>query len=265
MYVVILAGGSGTRFWPLSRAEKPKQLISVTGERSMLQRTVERVLPLKPKRILIITSHIQAAESKRQTAPYHSVPIEVIPEPASRNTAPAAAIAAAIISAHDPSAVMALLPADHYIRDEAAFGEALLRGVQAARKGYLVTLGVIPVRPETGYGYIEADINLRGEGPFPVSSFIEKPPLEKALLFMEKGNYFWNSGIFAWRADIVLSEIRKHAPELYNAVSAIDFKKWRMGHVRSSGYHGRCIQRYGEPFDRLCGVGEIRQDTGGSG
>ena len=181
MYIVILAGGSGTRFWPLSRIARPKQLISITGDRSMLQRTVERVLPLKPKRILIITNALQAEETEHQVAGYRGVPIDVIAEPVGRNTAPAIGLAATIIAAHDPAGVMAVLPADHFIKDEESLRETLIEASHTARNGYLVTLGIMPSRPETGYGYIEADMDMRGEGPFPVKRFVEKPPLEEAV------------------------------------------------------------------------------------
>src|SRR5512137_2430319 len=207
MYIVILAGGSGTRFWPLSRAARPKQLISITGDRTMLQRTVERVLPLKPKRILIVTNRLQTEETERQLAHYRKVPIDVISEPSAKNTAPAIGLAAAIISAHDPEGLMVVLPADHYIRDEAALQQALINAGHTARNGYLVTLGIMPSRPETGYGYIEAEMELRGTAPFPVRRFVEKPPLEKALGYLEAGNFFWNSVMFIWRADVIMAEI----------------------------------------------------------
>jgi mannose-1-phosphate guanylyltransferase len=223
MYIVILAGGSGTRFWPLSRTVRPKQLISITGDRSMLQRTVERVLPLKPKRILIITNSVQAEETERQLAHYRKIPIDVIAEPAAKNTAPAIGLAATIIAAHDPEGVMVVLPADHFIKDEQALQQTLVDAAQAARKGYLVTLGIMPSRPETGYGYIEADMELRGSGPFPVRRFVEKPPLDEAVRYLDAGNYFWNSGMFIWRADTILAEMRAYLPELLASLSRITF------------------------------------------
>ena len=224
MYIVILAGGSGTRFWPLSRAARPKQLISVTGDRTMLQRTVERVLPLKPKRILVVTNTIQAEETERQLAHYHkTVPVDVIAEPMARNTAPAIGLAAAIIAAHDPTGVMAVLPADHFIKDEEALRNTLQHAAHAARNGYLVTLGIMPTRPETGYGYIEAYIELRGAGPFPVRRFVEKPPLEQAVRYLEEGNFFWNSGMFIWRADTILQEIAAYLPDLSTGLGKICF------------------------------------------
>jgi mannose-1-phosphate guanylyltransferase len=223
MYIVILAGGSGTRFWPLSRTSLPKQLISITGDRTMLQRTVERVLPLKPKRILIVTNTIQAEETTRQLAKYRTVPIDVIAEPSARNTAPAIGLAATIIAAHDPEGVMVVLPADHFIKDEPALQQTLVDAAHAARNGYLVTLGIMPSRPETGYGYIEADMELRGSGPFPVRRFVEKPPLDEAVRYLDAGNYFWNSGMFIWRADTILAEISAYMPELGSALSGITF------------------------------------------
>jgi len=224
MYIVILAGGSGTRFWPLSRAARPKQLISITGDRTMLQRTVERVLPLKPKRILVITNKIQAEETERQLAHYRKTPIDVIAEPVARNTAPAIGLAATIIAAYDPTGVMVVLPADHFIKNEEALLQTLSHAAHTARNGYLVTLGILPSRPETGYGYIEADMNLRGTGPFPVRRFIEKPPLADAVNYLEEGNFFWNSGMFVWRADTILQEIGSYLPGLAKNLSAISIQ-----------------------------------------
>jgi len=224
VYIVILAGGSGTRFWPLSRAARPKQLISITGDRTMLQRTVERVLPLKPKRIMIVTNTLQTEETERQVAGYHHLlPIDVIAEPAARNTAPAIGLAATIIAAHDPAGVMAVLPADHFIKDEEALRETLMEASHTARNGYLVTLGILPSRPESGYGYIEADMELRGKGPFPVRRFVEKPPLEVAARYLESGNYFWNSGMFIWRADAILSEMAVYLPDMARSLASIAF------------------------------------------
>lgn len=223
MYIVILAGGSGTRFWPLSRTSRPKQLISITGGSTMLQRTVERVLPLKPKRILVITNERQAEETSRQLAGFRSVPVDVVAEPAARNTAPAIALAASIVAAHDPSGIMVVLPADHFIRNEDALRDSLSAAIHCARNGFLVTLGIVPTHPETGFGYIEADMEMRGTGPFPVRRFVEKPPLDKALEYLELGNYFWNSGMFVWRADSILHEIERYLPQLYQELGAITF------------------------------------------
>jgi mannose-1-phosphate guanylyltransferase len=189
----------------------------------MLQKTVERVLPLKPKRILVITSHIQAEETERQLLRFRKVPIDVIAEPIGRNTAPAIGLAAAIIAAHDPTGIMVVLPADHFIKDEEALRDTLIHAGHAAKNGYLVTLGIMPSRPETGYGYIEADMDLRGEGPFPVRRFVEKPPLEEAMRYLEEGNFFWNSGMFIWRADTILGELKSLLPVLHKKLTDISF------------------------------------------
>ena len=224
MYIVILAGGSGTRFWPLSRKKSPKQLISVFGGKSMLQRTVERVLPLKPKRVIVITNSLQAEETARQLKNYHrSARIDIIEEPVGRNTAPAIGLAASFIARYDPTGIMVVLPADHYIVREEEFQKAVMKGRESALNGYLVTMGVVPTRPETGYGYIEADTALRGPGPFPVKRFVEKPPLEKALNYLDSGNYYWNSGIFIWSVDVILDKVLEHMPDLAAALAGLTF------------------------------------------
>lgn len=224
MYIVILAGGSGTRFWPVSRTARPKQLISVTDGPTMLQRTVERVLALKPKRVMVITNRLQAEETERQLASYRSlVPVDVIAEPLGRNTAPAVGLAATIIAAHDPEGVMAVLPADHYIRDDAGLQQSLLAAANSACNGWLMTLGIVPTSPETGYGYLEADMSLQGHGPFPVNRFVEKPDRATALAYLEAGTYFWNSGMFVWRADTILNEIKRYMPELAAQLGRMTF------------------------------------------
>jgi mannose-1-phosphate guanylyltransferase len=224
MYVVILAGGSGTRFWPLSRRKSPKQLMSVFGGKSMLQRTVERVLPLRPKRVLVVTNALQARDTAAQLEEYRQqAHIDIIEEPVGRNTAPAIGLAASIISCHDPTAVMVVLPADHYITDEKGFRVTLHKGREAALNGYLVTFGIEPTRPETGYGYIEADREMRGDGPYPVRRFVEKPSLERALEFLTSGNFYWNSGMFIWRADVILDRILEHTPGLAAGLAGLTF------------------------------------------
>ncbi len=244
MYVVILAGGSGTRFWPLSRQKNPKQLMSVIGGRSMLQRTVDRVLPLKPKRILIVTNTLQADETHRQLKEYQrSVKLDIIEEPVGRNTAPAIGLAASIIARYDPDGLMLVLPADHYITDEKEFQATILRGKEAAYNGYLVSMGIVPTRPETGYGYIEAEREFRGSGPYPVKRFVEKPPLEKALEYLEAGTFYWNSGMFIWRADVILDEILAHMPQLTRSLAKLTFADdiWELGDL-----YGQIEQIYAE-------------------
>ena len=235
MYIVVLAGGSGTRFWPLSRGKNPKQLMSILGGKSMLQRTVERVLPLSPKRVLIVTNSSQSGETARQIEQYRDkISIDIIEEPVGRNTAPAIGLAAAVIARHDPSAVMVVLPADHYITDEEEFRRTVNKGMNSARNGYLVTMGIVPVRPETGYGYIEVDADMRGDGPYPVRRFVEKPNLEKAMEFLESGNFFWNSGMFIWRTDIILCQMREHMGPLASALERLSFSRdiWELSDLK---------------------------------
>jgi len=230
MYVVIMAGGSGTRFWPLSRTKTPKQLMSVFGGKSMLQRTVERVLPLAPKRIMIVTNVHQAAETARQVAEYSSVPVDIVAEPVGRNTAPAIALAARMIGYHDPDSTMIVLPADHYIRNEAEFCRIVKVAVEATSSGSLITLGIEPTRPETGYGYIEADFCDFCGTASPVRRFVEKPDSVKAMEFLEAGNFYWNSGMFIWKAAAIQQELSVQMPDLAAAVGKIAFvtDSWKL-------------------------------------
>jgi mannose-1-phosphate guanylyltransferase len=233
MYIVILAGGSGTRFWPLSRKSTPKQLMSVFGGKSMLQRTVERVIPLKPKRIMVVTNALQAAETRSQLQHITGVPVDVVEEPIGRNTAPAIALAASIIARFDPDGIMAVLPADHYILDEERFCDILRKGRGVAQSGTLVTLGITPTRPETGYGYIEATENC-GSEPAQVARFVEKPALERAMEFLATGRFYWNSGMFVWGACAILDQIRRFMPELSGAMAKLTFEQdlWEISDLK---------------------------------
>ena len=233
MYIVILAGGSGTRFWPLSRKSTPKQLMSVFGGKSMLQRTVERVVPMQPKRIMVVTNALQAAETRRQLDYITGVPVDVIEEPVGRNTAPAIGLAASIIARFDPDGIMAVLPADHYILDEERFREILRQGRSVAQGGTLVTLGIAPTRPETGYGYIEATEN-RGAEAAPVARFVEKPALERAMEFLATGRFYWNSGMFVWGACTILDQIKSFMPELSAALAKLTFEHdlWELSDLK---------------------------------
>jgi mannose-1-phosphate guanylyltransferase len=195
--------------------------MSVLGGKSMLQRTVERVLPLKPERVMVVTNRLQSEETAAQLASLTEVPIEVVAEPVGRNTAPAVGLAARLVAAN-PEVVMAVLPADHVIPDEVQFCEILRQGETAARDGNLVTLGIAPTRPETGYGYIEVAAGSAGKGPFPVSRFVEKPDRERAEQFLSSGNFYWNSGMFLWRADTILEEIQRFLPDLHQGLMGIE-------------------------------------------
>lgn len=223
MYSVVMAGGSGTRFWPASRKARPKQLLALTGSRSLLQQTVERMAPLTPAGQVLVVTGADHAEPVIGQLP--QVPAgQVIAEPMARNTAAAAGLAAAWVAKQDPSAVCLVLPADHLITDEALFLDTLRRAADTARQDdCLVTLGLTPRYPATGFGYIEASDMISGDAPpvFAVKAFHEKPDLETAQAYLDSGRYLWNSGMFAWRAEVLLAEIKRFIPELAEGLAEL--------------------------------------------
>jgi len=210
-YPVILAGGRGTRFWPLSRKSRAKQLLALDGKQTMIQQTVARLAPMAaPIRFWIITNDDLRPAILRQLPKLP--PRQIIAEPAGRNTAPAIGLAAFLLLRHDPDAVLGLFPSDHVIADPAGYRATLNRGIAIAAAGdNIVVLGIRPTRPETGYGYIESGAPDH-DGPLRVRRFTEKPDLAKARQFLEAGNYFWNSGMFLWRADTLANALREHLP-----------------------------------------------------
>jgi mannose-1-phosphate guanylyltransferase/mannose-6-phosphate isomerase len=223
MYGVILAGGSGTRFWPKSREQSPKQLLKIVGQNTMIQSTVERLLPLIPaKNIFLVTHALHAFETCQQTEIYGIPPSQLLAEPVGKNTAAAVGYAAKVLHEKDPNAIMAVFPADHVIKDPEAFCEILSRGAKIADKGYLVTLGIQPTRPEEGYGYIKQGEALDGsDGVYEVERFVEKPDAKTAQKFITEGGYSWNCGVFLWKAATILEEIQTHLPELYEKLPSI--------------------------------------------
>jgi len=216
LYAIILAGGSGTRLWPRSRKEHPKQLLDLVSERTMLQETYDRIVPLIPPQNIFVITNWQYVDNVQAQLPY--VPAsQVIGEPEGRGTAPPAALAALLLRGRDPDAVTLILPADHVIPNAEAFRQALAAAAQLAQDNYLVTLGIKPTFPETGYGYIQAGDELTGSTllkSYRVQQFLEKPNLETAETFLARGNYFWNSGIFIWRAAKILDEFARHLPKM---------------------------------------------------
>ena len=216
VYAVIMAGGGGTRFWPLSRQSRPKQFLSITGERSLLQTTWDRALEVVSgaDRIVVVTASDYADMTVEQLPELASE--NLLLEPQARNTAPCIAWATAFIKARDPEAIEVVMPADHLIPDAGAFGAAVDTAVEAARQhGVLATFGIEPRYPETGYGYIEAAEPLPPVGDagievFRVAQFREKPDLETAEGYVAAGNYFWNSGIFVWTAVEIWSSFEEH-------------------------------------------------------
>ncbi len=210
---VILAGGSGTRFWPRSRRAHAKQVLVLDGERSMIQQTVERLKPLAPAdHTWVIANEYLAHEIDEQLA---GVPTDhIIQEPVARNTAPACGLAAFLIERENPNAVLGVFPSDHVIGDEPRFLKALQKGIALASAGdNIVVLGIEPTRPETGYGYIETGDYTGDDGALHVRRFTEKPNQIRAEEFVAAGNYFWNSGMFLWSARTLAKAIREHLPE----------------------------------------------------
>src|SRR5690554_906704 len=217
IYAVIMAGGSGTRFWPQSTKALPKQFLNLFGEGTMIQNTAKRLEGIIPQeRVMVVTNDSYVSIVKEQLP---KVPVEnIVGEPVAKNTAPCVAIAAELLLKKDPDAVMVVLPADHHITDEATFSQILRTAITKAESGsHLVTIGIQPSRAETGFGYIHADKESDGE-VLKVKGFKEKPDAITAQHFLDEGDYFWNSGMFVWRADTILDEFKKHLPDTYDLV-----------------------------------------------
>lgn len=222
-YAVIMAGGGGTRLWPLSRREKPKQLLPLIGQETLFQSTVKRLEGLfPPERIFVVTVEEQAQEMKEQ-AP--ELPDEnYLIEPAPRGTASVVGLAAMALQKRDPHASMAILPSDHFIRNVDLFHYLLKAAFEVAENNYLVTLGITPTMPSTAYGYIQSGTGLVGEYKYPVykvKSFKEKPNEAAAQQLLRSGDHSWNSGMFVWRADAILGEIQRQMPGLMKSLDTI--------------------------------------------
>ncbi|HHY85764.1 MAG TPA: mannose-1-phosphate guanylyltransferase [Verrucomicrobia bacterium] len=224
-FVVIMAGGRGERFWPLSREKTPKQLLRLLGNRSFLQQAVDRVLPLVPiKNVLIITNQAQAPEVRKQLPKLPKN--NIIAEPIGRDTCAAVTLGAALVGARSTTAVMAVLPADHVIPEEKKFQQVLGDAFDLAGRGQaLITIGIQPTEPATGYGYIRVGDRLpppTGAKPYKTAfhraeQFVEKPHFEKALEYVNSGQYRWNAGMFIWSFVAITEGLQKHQPEMYEA------------------------------------------------
>lgn len=233
VHPVILSGGDGTRLWPLSRTEYPKQLLALTGRESMLQATALRAAALPgAQAAIVVTSEEHSALVQEQLAQAGCAPACICLEPQGRSTAPAIALAALHLSATDPDALMLVLPSDHLIEGQAAFEAAIATASRAALDGWLCTFGVLPDEPESGYGYIEAGSAIAGHPDVNhVDRFVEKPDLQTARSLLQAAVYFWNSGMFVFTARAFLEELGTHSPEVLDAVQ----RAWN-GRRESAGF-----------------------------
>ncbi|MFH0882677.1 MAG: mannose-1-phosphate guanylyltransferase [bacterium] len=220
-YAVIMAGGKGTRFWPISTPERPKQLLSLFDGQTMIEATMKRVesiIPLQnqkivtiPEQVPLIQQHVKGLDK-----------INFLIEPFAKNTAPCIGLAAVTLMKQDPDAIMVVLPADHRIDDEEQFREVLKRAIATVeQRDAIVTIGIKPTRPETGYGYIQYENEEISKGVHRIVTFAEKPNRDTAIRFLESGEFLWNSGIFVWSAKRIVSEIEDYLPELFAALMEI--------------------------------------------
>lgn len=228
IFPVIMAGGAGTRFWPLSRKDRPKQFLRLVGEVPLLQATVERLPPLaRLDRTFVVCGPEHAAAVRRMIPRLPRA--NVVIEPCARNTAPCVGLAALHVRAREPRGIMAMLPADHHISRPDAFRVALEAAGAVAEKGFIATIGIRPERPETGYGYLKVGQKLPAAGrargalaPHRVDRFVEKPDVVTAARYLAEGTYLWNSGIFVFRVDVILEEIRRAMPVLGEQLEVIE-------------------------------------------
>lgn len=265
MIPVILSGGSGSRLWPLSRKLFPKQFLALTGEQTLFQQTVERLAFEGIQQPLLVCNKEHRFIVKEQLAARKLGVQGMLLEPFGRNTAPAIAIAAMKLVEEGRDELLLVLPADHVIDDQRAFQRSLALATNAAENGEMVLFGIPATRPETGYGYIKCDPNDASglpEGISRVSQFVEKPDEARAQSYVESGDYYWNSGMFLFRASVFLEELKKHDPDIYdtccvalerstlNGERAAD----RPGHLRLLPRQLHRLRRHGEDQSRLRGA-----------
>jgi mannose-1-phosphate guanylyltransferase len=222
LHALIMAGGSGTRFWPASRRLRPKQLLPIApgSDDSLLVSTIRRIEPLCPhERIIVVTGEHLLSATKEALAAFPAV--TVVAEPVPRNTAPCIAWGTAIALRRDPAAVVMALPADHHVRDEPAFREAVQRAVRSAEDGPITTIGITASRPETGFGHIEASDEI-APGVRRAVRFVEKPDRARAEEYVKSGRYFWNSGMFFFRGAAMIEAVAQHLPDLAAGLTKIE-------------------------------------------
>jgi mannose-1-phosphate guanylyltransferase len=213
-HAVVMAGGSGTRFWPLSRAKRPKQFLPLTGGDALIVETVKRLGTLA-QRTWVVCGRTHAPQVKKLLKK-----AKLVVEPQARNTAPAIALATLHVAHEDPEATIAVLPSDQHVADVPAFQRALKQAADVAQHGFIVTLGITPTRPDTGYGYIKVG-EAMGKARR-VARFVEKPDLKTAQSYLESGHYLWNAGMFVFRASAMLDAFQKHMPELHTALMELE-------------------------------------------
>lgn len=221
LYAVIMAGGVGSRFWPRSKKRLPKQLLNIFGNNTMIQDTVDRILPLIPKDKIFIVTNKHQKQGVEEQLPH--IPKEnIIIEPFGRNTAACIGLASVIINERDKDAITIVLPADHIIRENEDYQKTLLKAAEfAATNNGLVTIGITPSHPETGYGYIQIDDKQFKPNIYKVLTFAEKPNYSTAVRFVKSGDFYWNSGMFIWRTNTILDEIKELMPDLYEGLMEI--------------------------------------------
>jgi mannose-1-phosphate guanylyltransferase len=263
-----MAGGSGTRFWPLSRKSRPKQLLPLTGDKPLIVHAAEHVAPLAPpKQTFVVCGKVHAPQIRKLLPRLPAA--NVLVEPIARNTAPCIGLAAAVIAKKDPEGIIVVLPSDHHIGDPESFRKALLKAAEAAADGMLVTIGVKPSRPETGYGYVQrGELLSKGKPPLhAVRRFVEKPDLKTAKKYLARGDYLWNAGIFVFRADRILEELHTHLPE---SAKPLDALSAAVGTPKFPRTLARCFPEmpaisidYGV-MEKASGIGVVPADFGWS-
>ena len=217
LYAVILAGGSGTRFWPMSRAAFPKQFLKIVGDTSLLQQTVARIKStIKPQNIYIVTNKKQASDVIAQLKGTGVPKGNILREPEAKNTAPAVLWACTVIYRKNKDAIFSILPSDHLITKKTNFVKCFKKAYAIAAKDYLVTFGIKPTRPDTGFGYLKT--TSKGQGVLKVDQFKEKPSLKVAMKYVKAKNYFWNSGMFVWKCSTLMLKYKQHARKIYNLI-----------------------------------------------
>lgn len=269
LYVVVLAGGVGSRFWPLSRELEPKQFLRFVEDRSLLQQAVGRVTGLiAPENIYVVANEQYKFQIQDQVSEFLIPSGNLIFEPQAKNTAPAIGLTAALIKARDPKAVTIVLPADHYFKNPKKLGAVFKKAAEAALENRLITIGIQPYCPHTGYGYLKIKDRISSRSShlkvYPVEKFIEKPDQKKAERFFADKRYFWNSGMFVWKAGVILEEIDRYMPQLSGALSlmrsaVIDSGSWARIEPVSIDYG---VLEKSSRVSMLCGDGLDWMDMG---